>query len=140
MNAKIFADTNLWIYAHLQIENDPRCAKAAELVRKLSLNISNQVINEYYSVMLRNKASDTFIQENIKKMLFHCDVYWLTFETLATAFEVRQQYHFSWWDSLIVASTLETKCEFLYTEDMQHGQIIDGRLQIINPFLEASSS
>ena len=69
MTAKIFADTNVWIYAHLQKENDSRCKQAAELVRKLPLIISNQVINEYYSVMLKNKASDEFIQANIKTML-----------------------------------------------------------------------
>ena len=73
MNARIFADTNLWIYAHLQKENDPRCPKAAELVRVLPLTISNQVIHEYYSVMLKNKAPDANIQANIKNMLWHFD-------------------------------------------------------------------
>lgn len=138
MTARLFADTNVWIYAHLQNENDPRCYKAAELVRTLPLIISNQVVNEYYSVMLKNKASDEFIQANIKTMLWHCDVFCLSLDTLATAFDVRQRYRFSWWDSLIVASALEIHCDFLYTEDMQHGQIIENCLQIINPFLEES--
>jgi predicted nucleic acid-binding protein len=140
MNAKIFADTNLWIYAHLQKESDFRCKKAAELVKSLPLIISNQVINEYYSVMLKNRAPDSLIQANIKTMLFHCDVFCLTLDTLTTAFEVREKYRFSWWDSLIVASALEVECDFLYTEDMQHGQIIEERLQIVNPFLETSTS
>ncbi|MDP3217965.1 MAG: hypothetical protein Q8S73_27920, partial [Deltaproteobacteria bacterium] len=56
--------------------------------------------------------------------------------TLAAAFEIRERYRFSWWDSLIVASALETECEQLYTEDLQHGQIIEDRLRIVNPFLE----
>ena len=136
MTARIFADTNVWIYAHLQNENDPRCHKAAELVRTLPLIISNQVVNEYYSVMLKNKASDEFIQANIKTMLWHCDVFCLSLDTLATAFEVRERYRFSWWDSLIVASALETQCGVLYTEDLQHGQIIENSLHIINPFIE----
>ena len=140
MNAKIFADTNLWIYAHLQKEGDLRCKKAAELVRNLPLIISNQVINEYYSVMLKNKAHDSLIPANIKTMLFHCDIFCLTLDTLITAFEMREKYRFSWWDSLIVASALETECDFLYSEDMQHGQMIEDRLQIFNPFLEESTS
>jgi len=139
MSAKIFADTNIWIYAHLQIENERKCKTAAELVRKVPFIISNQVINEYYSVMLRNKTTDEFIQENIKKMLFHCDVYCLTLDVLVTAFDLRKRYQFSWWDSLIVASALDTNCDFLYTEDMQHGQLIENSLQIINPFLEQST-
>lgn len=139
MSVRIFADTNIFIYAHLQKENDPRCPKAAELVRVLPLTISNQVVHEYYSVMLKNKASDALIQANIKTMLWHCDVFCLNLETLVCAFDMRERYRFSWWDSLIVASALETECEQLYTEDMQHGQVIENRLCIINPFLDSVS-
>ncbi len=90
--------------------------------------------------MLKNKASDAFIQVNIKNMLWHCDVFCLNLETLAAAFEIRERYRFSWWDSLIVASALETECEQLYTEDLQHGQIIEDRLRIVNPFLETTQT
>jgi predicted nucleic acid-binding protein len=38
------------------------------------------------------------------------------------------------WDSLIVASALESQCSILYTEDLQHGQVIDQVLTIVNPF------
>ena len=139
MSARIFADTNIFVYAHLQNENDPRCPKAAELVSVLPLTISNQVVHEYYSVMLKNKATDALIQANIKTMLWHCDVFCLNLETSVCAFDMRERYRFSWWDSLIVASALETECEQLYTEDMQHGQVIENRLRIINPFLDSVS-
>lgn len=138
MSDRIFADTNIWIYAHLQKAEDPRCRKAAEWVKRLPLVISNQVVHEYYSVMLKNKADDAFIQGNIKTMLWHCDVFCLNLETLVAAFDLRDRYRFSWWDSLIVASALGTECGMLYTEDLQHGQIIEGRLSIVNPFLEAA--
>ncbi len=29
----------------------------------------------------------------------------------------------------------EDKCDKLYSEDMQHGQIIEGRLKTINPYV-----
>ena len=44
------------------------------------------------------------------------------------------QYKFSYWDSLIIASALENECDTLYTEDMQDGLIIEGKLTIVNPF------
>jgi predicted nucleic acid-binding protein len=140
MSVRVFADTNLWIYAHLQRENDKRCQLAGEMVTVLPLTISNQVINEYYSVMLKNKASDAFIQANIKNMLLYCDVFCLNLDTLAVAFDLRERYRFSWWDSLIVAAALETGCDHLYTEDLQHGQIIEDRLRIVNPFFQATQS
>jgi predicted nucleic acid-binding protein len=33
----------------------------------------------------------------------------------------------------MTASALENGCNILYTEDMQHGQIIEDSLKIINP-------
>jgi predicted nucleic acid-binding protein len=45
------------------------------------------------------------------------------------------RFQLSHWDSLIIAAALEGHCEVLYSEDLQHGQIIEG-LEIINPFRE----
>ena len=39
------------------------------------------------------------------------------------------------WDSLIVAAALEAECTTLYSEDMQHGQNVEGQLRIINPLV-----
>ena len=39
------------------------------------------------------------------------------------------------YDALIVAAALEGDCATLYTEDLQSGQIIDGRLAIHDPFI-----
>lgn len=136
MIADCFADTNLWIYAHLQVPGDSRCAQAARLVREEGLTISNQVLHEYYSVMLKNKSPDALIQRNIARMIERCNIFCLDLVTLEIAMNLRKRFHFSWWDSLIVASALQSGCTRLYTEDLQHGQIIDG-LTIANPFVVA---
>ncbi|TVR67355.1 MAG: PIN domain-containing protein [Candidatus Competibacteraceae bacterium] len=52
-----------------------------------------------------------------------------------TAWILLDRYRFSYFDSLILASALTANCEVLYSEDLQHGQVIDGRLTIINPLL-----
>ena len=49
------------------------------------------------------------------------------------ASSIRQDYHFSYWDSLIVVSALRSGCKMLYSEDMQHGLNIYNQLQIVNP-------
>lgn len=70
MHAEVFVDTNIWVYAHLNDENDPRCERAWQLVNQLGRPvISPQVIAEYYNVMLRNKREDAWIQGNIADML-----------------------------------------------------------------------
>ena len=50
------------------------------------------------------------------------------------ASELRTQYSFSFWDSLIVASALASEANILYSEDMQDGLIISNQLTLINPF------
>jgi hypothetical protein len=44
-------------------------------------------------------------------------------------------YQFSHRDRLIVAAALEAGCAMLYTEDLSDGQIINGTLKVINPFI-----
>jgi predicted nucleic acid-binding protein len=36
---------------------------------------------------------------------------------------------------MIIAAALQAGCETLYSEDMHHRQMIDKRLQIVNPFI-----
>jgi predicted nucleic acid-binding protein len=51
------------------------------------------------------------------------------------SFALMVQYGFSNWDSLILAAAIKKSCTRLYSEDLQHGQIIKQNLTIINPFL-----
>jgi len=37
---------------------------------------------------------------------------------------------------MIVSSALQSGCDILYSEDMQHDQEIDGQLEVVNPFLD----
>jgi predicted nucleic acid-binding protein len=54
---------------------------------------------------------------------------------MTLALKVFEKYGYSIFDSLIIAAALELGCNTLYTEDMQHGQVIEGTLKITNPFL-----
>jgi hypothetical protein len=35
---------------------------------------------------------------------------------------------------MIAASALHAHCDTLWSEDMRHGVVLDGRLRIVNPF------
>jgi predicted nucleic acid-binding protein len=51
------------------------------------------------------------------------------------ALAIAERYRFRFYDSLIVAGALEHECNVLYSEDLQHGQRVDRRLKIVNPFV-----
>ena len=52
---------------------------------------------------------------------------------LHAALEIEAAYGFSYWDSAIIAAARALGCRELYSEDMAHGQRIDG-VVIVNPF------
>jgi len=134
MSDRILVDTNIWVYAHLERTGDARFRKAQEIVANPGgLVVSVQVLNEYYSVMLKNGADDDLIQANIQTILDRYEICWFSATLLQRSYSLRNRYRFSCWDSLILAAALESGCKALYTEDLQHGQLIE-TVQIINPF------
>ncbi|MEK7991101.1 MAG: PIN domain-containing protein [Thiotrichaceae bacterium] len=137
MSDKIFIDTNIWVYAHLEKGNDPKWQRANALIEDEQQRyvISTQVLNEYYSAMLKNKAPDDWIQDNLEAMMQFCDVQLVTLQVVRYAYHIRNRYSFSYWDSLVISSALNAGCSTLYSEDMQHEQIIERRLQVVNPFV-----
>ena len=57
MSESAFVDTNIFVYAHLYEEGNPKCEAALALLENLPTVIcSTQVLNEYYSAMLKNKV------------------------------------------------------------------------------------
>jgi predicted nucleic acid-binding protein len=74
MSGKILVDTNIWVYAHLESLEDDKFHKAVRIIGDpAGLVVSVQVLNEYYSVMLKNGADDALIQTNIQR----CPVWYL---------------------------------------------------------------
>jgi len=143
MRDNVFLDTNIFIYALTQPKNKDDIQKrerAINLLEKLInqsyIFVSVQIINELHINMVKKFKIDdslTFkiIEDNI---LAIASVESLNHQTYTIAFEIRQEYNISYWDSLVVASALESSCDLLYSEDMQDGLIIKDRLKIINPF------
>jgi len=55
-------------------------------------------------------------------------------DAIREAVRLAARFQLSHWDSLIVAAATLAGCETLYSEDLQHNQLFDDRLRVINPF------
>ena len=132
---KIFFDTNILIYI---VKDNTGKAEIASSI--LSINttayISIQVINEFCNVAIKKLD---FLKDDI---LFSIDKFSKNFiiseisiPVIKSALEIKEKYKYSYYDSVIIASALQNNCRILYTEDMQHNQIIEDKLKIVNPFL-----
>jgi len=128
-----FLDTNILVYAHR--EGDYRTAIARKVLFEGGV-VSVQVLNEFASVA-RAKLGFGWpqLQEAIENIVILCPAPRpLNIDTHRRALSISMRYGFSIWDGLIAAAAVEAKCSKLLTEDLQHGQVVEG-LRIENPFL-----
>jgi predicted nucleic acid-binding protein len=127
-----FLDTNVLIYA---FTDDPRNQKAQELLGKGCV-IGVQVLNEFTNVA-RRKLGMTWeeLREALSSILIVCPtVLPMDLEIHSDAIAIAERYDYRIFDALMIASALHGGCEILWSEDMQDGMVIDGRLRIANPF------
>ena len=138
MKGEIFVDTNVFIYAYSD-DDMIKHKKAENLLRKdlaeSSITISVQILSEFYSVMAKSKLPHSEIAYYVKEIAKQTYVKSITIETIELCLRIKEKYHFSWWDSLVLSTALESNCSILYSEDLQHGQIIENSLKIMNPFV-----
>jgi predicted nucleic acid-binding protein len=73
------------------------------------------------------------INEKLGAVRALCEVKPLTVATHERALALAERYGYQIYDALQLASALENGCSILYTDDLQHGQQIEG-LTIRNPF------
>lgn len=138
MTGLCFVDTNVLIYVR-DSRDLPKMQRAAlwidRLWRKRAAAVSHQILVEYYNAVrtrLKPGLSDLEARLDVRAFLdwtvVHPDR-----QLYEVAFHLQDRYRFSWWDSLMVAAAKCGSCAHLLTEDLHHGQRIDG-LTIINPF------
>jgi predicted nucleic acid-binding protein len=134
MNAKkIFFDTNTLLYL---LSSDHKKADWVSQNLQQSNVISVQVLNEFTSASIRKiKISHVELDEFLDLFKSTFNVRALDTETFNTGLMISRRYGYQHFDSMIIAAALQAGCERLYSEDMQHRQMIDKRLQIVNPFI-----
>lgn len=129
---KPFFDINILLYL---FSGDSDKADRAEALMAQGGLISVQVLNEFASVASRKLGlSYPEIRDVLKIIRRVCKIESITLETHELGLQVAERYGFSVYDSLIIAAALIAECETLYSEDLQSGQVINGRLVIKNPF------
>lgn len=129
-----FLDTNILV--HAVTEGDPRQAPAAALLAEGG-TISVQVLNESAAVA-RRRLCFTWpeLRQATDSVRALCGpARPLTAATQDAALDLAGRLGCQFYDTLILASALEAGCDTVLTEDLQHGQRIEGRLTIRTAFL-----
>lgn len=136
-----FLDTNIFVYALLA--NEPlKKQRALQLVEHALGShlgcISYQVIQEFANVATR-KFAQRFTSDQCRQFI---DAAMQPLnrlpsspELLNAALDLQQDTRYSFYDCLVLAAALQCGAGVLYSEDLQHNQLIGGTLRIVNPFL-----
>ena len=135
MSGNTFIDTNVLVYAY---SNDDLLKKAQALLALQAADawLSTQVLIEFANVCVRKlKVAWPGVEAALTELAAEFRIHSTTPTTVVKATQLANRYSLSWFDALIVAAALECNCETLYSEDMQHGLLIERSLRVVNPFL-----
>ena len=96
----------------------------ADKTQYLTLGIDQ----ELFGIDIRN------VREILDTIRTVCAVEPITVETHDRGLAVFERYKFSLYDSMLIAAALIAGAKIIYSQDLQHGQVIDSQLRITNPF------
>jgi predicted nucleic acid-binding protein len=127
-----FFDSNVLLYLASGV--DERGEQIEELLEGGGV-ISVQVLNEMANVSRRKfgmswQQTSNFIGRTTRLL----GIRPLTIDIHHNGLRLAERYGFAIYDSFIVAAALAADCDTLWSEDMQDGMVVDGRLTITNPF------
>ena len=105
------------------------------MIEKYDCYTSTQVFNEISNVMIKKlKMSIAEIKQVITAINDRCMVSIITHETVQKALNLKEIYGYSYYDSLILATAVFSGCDYIFSEDLQDGQIIENKIEIVNIF------
>jgi predicted nucleic acid-binding protein len=136
MSARSFLDTNVLLYTDA-VDAPAKHRRALDLLaeqrRARTGVVSLQVLQEYFVAATRKLAVDAAVARRKVELFANYHLVVLDIEDVLAAIDLHRLRQISFWDALVVRAAKEGGCSVLYSEDLQHGQSVDG-VRIVNPF------
>jgi len=140
---RAFVDTNVLVYAHDASETAKQPVARAvlqDLWQHRSGTISSQVLQEFYVTATRKLPAPLSRAEAREIIDLYATWPVITMDPIAilAATRIEEAHGVSFWDALILEAARIAGAELLLTEDLGHGQIIEG-VRIENPFASGTA-
>jgi predicted nucleic acid-binding protein len=94
------------------------------------------VMQEYYNAAVNKLNMDAALAVERLRFFARFEVVSTTPQLVIVATDLHRLKRLSFWDALILQSAMSSGCHTLYSEDMNHGEIVNG-VEIVNPFATA---
>ena len=135
--SKTFLDTNILVHS-LNLQDSSKSSISRSIIRNLGVRneavISTQVLQEFYVVATKKLSVKPMHAKSIVCAFENLEIVQIDFGLIKEAIDISMQYQISFWDSLIVAAAERSNSVVLFSEDLQHNQIIRS-VRIVNPFI-----
>ena len=133
----VFFDSNVLFYSE-DARYPEKQRQAQSLIRSHRVNrsgvVSLQVLQEYFVNVTKKLGLDPALARAKVEIFSRFHLVEPALTDVLSAIDSHRLHHLSYWDALIVHCAKKSGCKIVLSEDMQHGQVIDG-VRIINPFL-----
>lgn len=136
MKERVFFDTNVLLYADDADAGARRHIAQQHLegaLRDGTAVLSTQVLQEYFVVSTRKLGVPAEMARQKIELLATMDLIHVGLELILGAIDLHRLHGISFWDALIVKAASAAGCRRLLSEDLHHGQKLDGVL-VENPF------
>jgi len=136
MRDKVFIDTNILVYLQSGLDAN-KTKKCKELFHNLAednlIVLSTQIMQEFYVTMTKKLGYDLLEIKNLLFLFNDFEIINVNASIIFEAIDISVLHKISFWDSLVISSASSGNCKIIYSEDLNHGQMIGG-IQIVNPF------
>lgn len=133
-----FLDTNVLVYAHDKSAGK-KYEQAQELIQKLWDSgtgcLSVQVLQEFYVTVTQKVPQPLDVESTVRIIedLAFWRIYAPDAKDILGAIDLHQRYMISFWDAMVVWSAAQLKCDIIWSEDLNLGQVYEG-VELLNPF------
>ena len=128
-----FLDTNILLY--LMTPDDKKASISKRLLDDDCV-ISVQVLSEIANVLRRKHklpwADIRRFLDTVKQLVTVVNI---DVDLHIIGIGIAERHGFAVYDSMIIAAAIQSGCDFVMTEDLQHGQSIDGLVTVFNPYV-----
>jgi predicted nucleic acid-binding protein len=134
---KTFLDTNILVYS-VDAHDEKKQNIARLILKYLKENgypvVSTQVLQEFYNAATKKLEYDPATAKVMMHDFANMELIQNSLATIENGIDISITSNIAFWDGLIIAAAETAKCSSVFSEDLNHGQIIHG-VKIVNPFL-----
>ena len=136
MNAKVFFDTNVLVYAAIGTgKEELKRKRALDLIQSEDFGTSAQVLQEFFVTVVKKALRPLSAAQALEWIeqwaAFPCQP--IDRELVQIAVALSQRFAISYWDAAILDAAEALGARLVYSEDLNDGQQY-GQVRVVNPF------